>query len=733
LRRGLARLPGVARLGRRSFNALRLARHGMLLPRLKQEIAGRKELSWIANVFRRPEPPPPEPVVVAPSAGVHDPVREVASYRAMRQRIAAQRADRLGAVRVEPLALMQVAGSDLAAVAAGLRFAKSDAPVVSIVVPAYNNVALTLECLMALNRFTAADIPFEVIVADDCSTDRTAELIAAIEGVVHIRNERNLHFLRTCNAAARHARGEFLVFLNNDVQVTKGWLPPLLDVFRDERAAGAAGPRILYPGGHLQEAGVLVNPDATARMIGLDGDPNEPRYRFKRRVDYCSGACLMVPAARFRELGGFDEALAPAYCEDMDLCLRLRGLGLDVWYVPQSTVAHHLSRTTAQGGNDAKMRMIVANQQKVMESRQREIESLNDVRLFAFYLPQFHPIPENDRWWGAGFTEWTNVTRAVPQYDGHDQPKLPADLGFYDLRIASVMEQQAELARRYGISGFCFYYYWFAGHRLLETPIERMLSSGSPDFPFFLCWANENWTRRWDGQESEMLIAQEHSPEDDLAVIRDLMRYMRDPRYVRIGGKPLLLVYRVGLFPDFAATAARWRAACRAEGLGEIYLAAVESFSHSVDGGDMRVFGVDAAVQFPPHGHPPPWRPEGRRVRDDFQGRLYDYEGAALQFLDARFPAMPRFPGVIPAWDNTARRMSNAAIFDGAGPGAFQAWLEEAILQTREHNAPDERIVFINAWNEWAEGACLEPDRVHGHAWLEAVRNARDAQRLRRD
>src|SRR5215469_15448600 len=203
------------------------------------------------------------------------------------------------------------------------------------------------------------------------------------------------------------------------------------------------------------------------------------------------------------------------------------------------------------------------------------------VRAIAFYLPQYHPIPENDSWWGKGFTEWFNVTKAKPNFAGHEQPKLPADLGYYDLRLGSVMEAQAALAQRYGIYGFCYYYYWFGGKRLLEQPLEQMLATGKPDLPFCLAWANENWTRRWDGQDQEILVAQKHSRDDDLAVIADMMRYMRQAKYIRVNGRPLLIVYRPTVFPNIFDTTALWRAECRRQGLGEIYLAMVDSFGQT--------------------------------------------------------------------------------------------------------------------------------------------------------
>ena len=200
------------------------------------------------------------------------------------------------------------------------------------------------------------------------------------------------------------------------------------------------------------------------------------------------------------------------------------------------------------------------------------------MKLIAFYLPQFHPIPENDKWWGAGFTEWTNVRRSKPNFAGHVQPNLPTELGFYDLRDAEVMQKQAKLAREHGIFGFCYYYYWFNGKRLLETPVDRMLASGQPDFPFCLCWANENWTRRWDGQESEVLMHQEYSDAADEQFIRDILPFLRDRRYIRVNGKPLLMVYRVDKLPDAKQTAERWRRVATSNGLPGLHLTAVQSF-----------------------------------------------------------------------------------------------------------------------------------------------------------
>ncbi|HWA01170.1 MAG TPA: glycoside hydrolase family 99-like domain-containing protein [Caulobacterales bacterium] len=343
-------------------------------------------------------------------------------------------------------------------------------------------------------------------------------------------------------------------------------------------------------------------------------------------------------------------------------------------------------------------------------------------RIIAFYLPQFHPIPENDEWWGEGFTEWTNVLKATPQFVGHYQPRLPDELGFYDLRDPGVQARQAELAKLYGVHGFCFYFYWFAGKRLLERPTEAWLHNKQIDFPYCLCWANENWSRRWDGYDAEVLIAQDHSPDDDLAFIAHIAQYLRDPRYIRIDGRPLLLVYRPGLFPAPKDTAARWRAWCRDNGVGEIYLAYTQSFE-SVDPAE---YGFDAAIEFPPNNSSPRDITDTvQRINPDWSGTAYDYKTFVERSWDYQRRPYPFYRGVYPTWDNEARRIGRGVTFVGSTPALFRDWTRNAVRDAVLNNAdPDKRIVFCNAWNEWAEGAYLEPDRRYGYAWLQSARDA---------
>jgi lipopolysaccharide biosynthesis protein len=344
------------------------------------------------------------------------------------------------------------------------------------------------------------------------------------------------------------------------------------------------------------------------------------------------------------------------------------------------------------------------------------------VRSVAFYLPQFHPIPENDEWWGTGFTEWTNVARARPRFRGHEQPHLPADLGFYDLRLPEVRSAQAAMARAFGVDAFCYYHYWFEGRRLLERPFAEVLRSGEPDFPFLLCWANEPWSRAWDGAERRVLMPQRYSDEDDRRHIRSLFEAFADPRYVRVDGRPVFLVYRASLLPDPRRTTDTWRQAAARAGVGELFLARVESMRP--EHGDPRRLGFDAAVEFQPNwsvARAALWRKglrwAGSRLHlwpDKPRMFRFPYDDLVDRTLAQPAPAYPRFPCVTPRWDNSARRRRGAVVIEGATPARYEHWLRE----TARRNPSG--LVFVNAWNEWGEGAHLEPCQRWGTAWLEA-------------
>jgi len=349
-------------------------------------------------------------------------------------------------------------------------------------------------------------------------------------------------------------------------------------------------------------------------------------------------------------------------------------------------------------------------------------------RILAYYLPQFHADPVNDRAWGRGFTEWTNVTKALPRAAGHVQPRLPADLGFYDLSGKAAIAAQAALAKRAGIWGFCIHDYWFSGEKVLGAPLRVILDNPDLDLRFCLNWANENWTRRWDGSDHEVILAQKHAPQDAAAYIDAIAPALADPRYIRVDGRPLLMLYRPGSAPDPKGTVARWRARARELGLGDPYVVMPQGF----DDHDPRPYGMDAAAGFPPHhsGWPAPGaRMDRRRLRlldARSGGRAFSYDAMAAHAMANRPEGYRLLPGVCPSWDNEARKPGRADVFFGATPAKYGHWLRAAMRATQA--APEaERIVFVNAWNEWAEGAVLEPDRHYGHAWLAETRRALDA------
>jgi lipopolysaccharide biosynthesis protein len=358
-----------------------------------------------------------------------------------------------------------------------------------------------------------------------------------------------------------------------------------------------------------------------------------------------------------------------------------------------------------------------------------------DLRAIAFFLPQYHPVPENDLWWGKGFTEWTNVAKSTPCFPGHYQPHLPKDLGFYDLRLPEVREAQAKLASEYGVHGFCYYHYWFNGRRILERPVNEIVQSGSPNFPFCLCWANENWTRRWDGQDQEVLLRQEYHQEDDLQHIRSLIHVFKDPRYILVEGKPLFLVYKLSALPDAEKTLEIWRAEALRAGLKGLFICNVES--SRTEHGLASKKQIDAAVEFAPDWTllPPPLgrtRKEKLSQRLSNFGRLNcafrenyiaDYSQLVENMCNKPDVDYPRIPCVTPMWDNSARRKTNAMILRGSTPDLYRDWLRNRVQHVKQ-NPSCRNLIFINAWNEWAEGNHLEPCQKWGSAYLEVTKQA---------
>jgi hypothetical protein len=344
----------------------------------------------------------------------------------------------------------------------------------------------------------------------------------------------------------------------------------------------------------------------------------------------------------------------------------------------------------------------------------------------AFYLPQYHPIPENDEWWGKGFTEWTNVTKAKPLYRGHQQPDLPADLGFYDLRLPEARAAQADLARAHGIGAFCYYHYWFGdGRRILERPFDEVLSSGQPDFPFMLCWANQSWAGVWHGLDpGRVLIEQRYPGEDDhRAHFQMLCRAFRDRRYLRVEGRPVFMIYNPDEIPDLSATAALYRQMASAAGLPGLYLIA-ESRSPKWPAQSL---GFDAFVNVPRlrrRRESVPWY----RPISKIKGKLLDlakrptvipYATEASRMVSKR-ASDAAIPCVLPNWDNTPRAGYKGMVMQGSTPELFKEVFRAALARAHGRKSPD-NLVFIKSWNEWAEGNHLEPCLRFGRGYLDAL------------
>jgi len=344
-------------------------------------------------------------------------------------------------------------------------------------------------------------------------------------------------------------------------------------------------------------------------------------------------------------------------------------------------------------------------------------------RAIALYLPQFHPIPENDEWWGKGFTEWTNMAKAKPMFRGHYQPHTPADLGFYDLRVPETRIAQAEMAKEYGIEAFCYYHYWFAGKRMLERPFAEVLESGEPDFPFCLCWANETWTGIWHGAPNRVLIEQTYPGSDDYQKHFDfLLRAFTDRRYVTVDGKPLFLIYQPRAIPDVKKMTDMWRKRAEQAGLKGLYLVGVFYSLSSVP----QEYGLDGSLV----GHlPTRWISRRRPIQwltrklqlKMGKPAIYSYKKIMSELLRGQIPNDGKYPIVFPNWDNTPRSGGNGLVMHGSTPELFRIHVRHA-LQIVEKYPPEHKIIIVKSWNEWAEGNHLEPDLKFGRGYLKVLK-----------
>lgn len=360
-------------------------------------------------------------------------------------------------------------------------------------------------------------------------------------------------------------------------------------------------------------------------------------------------------------------------------------------------------------------------------------------RLIAYHLPQFHPVPENDEWWGKGFTEWTNVTKAKPMFRGHYQPRYPADLGYYDLRVPEVREAQAEMARNYGIEGFCYYHYWFGdGRRMLERPLNEIVASGSPDYPFCLCWANETWKGYAFSDTTRTLIEQRYPGKADIeAHFQCLLKAFSDDRYIKVDGKPLFQILTPLDMPNPLEMTDTLRELAHRSGLKGLFIVAgyraLYGWNAIKNGFDAVVSSTISRAFHPRNRFSLRWVINGALHHKPFADnkplqrlfkryyRVHDYRDYIANMRITEHYDHDYYPCVVPNWDNTPRSGVKGHVVYNATPELFKEHLNEAIEYVRDYQ-PEHRIVFIKSWNEWAEGNYLEPDKKDGMRFLEAVK-----------
>jgi GT2 family glycosyltransferase len=635
-----------------------------------------------------------------------DGVAEWADYEPTRAQIEQVRSLKRIQQHPKPIPIFSVGTRVLSEFAKDIKLpALTEAPEVSIIVPVFNHIALTLECLYSISLHTEPGISYEVLVADDASSDETMEVLKNVPNIVYLRNAANLGFLRNCNNALKSVSGNYVVFLNNDTQVTSGWLNYLHQTFFEKQNVGAVGPKFVYPNGLLQEAGGAFRHDAFSDMVGLNENASRARYNYTRRVDYVSGACLMAPKELIQELGGFSEDFLPCYCEDSDLCLRIREAGFEVYYNSKAVIIHHLSKTTANIDSDFKLRSISKNTVKLKQKWIDKLSELSTVKTIAFYMSNYYPSIINENFGGKGHSGWNYlVETSLNSTTDKKLIRLPSDLGFYDQRKLETLHEQASLAKRYGIEGFCFYTYVMNGEIVDNEPLSQMLLPGAPEISYCICLSDfsidfykKNLVGKFD----------ESNCRENFSLINT---HFNNVGYMKIADSPILLI-KIDLYGDDTKKFIHFlKEYLRSDGTGDVFIIIV----HSVPMGNTATIlldcDFDATLEFP-----------------EIPVKGSNYTNFVVKSATSELPAYPQFRCAYPGWGYTDADSCDSRSLWNPTPGAFQAWMESLIEDTRIQHFGEERLVFIHAWNDWVQGACLEPERNYGHSYLEALQNANDA------
>jgi lipopolysaccharide biosynthesis protein/GT2 family glycosyltransferase len=652
-------------------------------------------------------------------------------------------------------------------------------PLVSLIIPTRNGLALLQQCIDSILTKTSYT-NYEILVVDNGSDDiATLKYLKQIITDIRIRvvrDEGPFNYSALNNSAVRKCRGEVVGLINNDIEViSPDWLSEMVS-HSLRPGVGAVGARLWYPNNTLQHGGVILGIGSAAGH-SHKGLPSDRYGYFNRAVltqsySAVSAACLIIRKHIYEQVNGLNEANLSIAYNDVDFCIRVREAGYRNIWTPHAELYHHESATRGHEDTPEKKARL-ANEMSYLKTRWGDLllndpcyspnltlekedfsfawppriesnESFlipydsefqsnenfsnqkTDIKAITFYLPQFHTCKQNDEWWGKGFTEWTNTRQAKPHFVGHYQPREPHDdIGYYDLSETESMRKQANLARQHGIHGFCFYHYWFSGARILEKPVDLLLRNLDIDINFCLCWANENWTKTWDGLNTDILLEQKYLPEDPVNFIKDIRVYLKDFRYIRIDNKPVIIVYKSNDIPNATSVFSEWRKWWDENEGGDLLIWCVRTDPEDIGLRKLKS-NIDAVVEFPPAIFP--YNINSKRLPFATSGCFHDYQKMVFEISSntqlAATPTVDFYRSVMLGWDNSARRKNGWSSWVGFSLSSYYKWLCHTISYTRKAFPADRRFVFINAWNEWAEGTYLEPDKKYGYASINTTSRA---------
>jgi GT2 family glycosyltransferase len=604
-------------------------------------------------------------------------------------------------------------------------------PRLSVVIPTIGRSKVLLECLQSIAKSSQKiGLSFEIVLAIDSNANATEnDFISEVLNEFSCNSLRVLRhsnfvsgFSEQVNAGVELAIGLDILILNDDTIARENLLEELWDV--EWRTVDMIfSPLVLNLDGTIQEIGSTINPQGECEWIGNGQHLSWIENIEFLCVDFASAVCWLMNRNRFRETGGFSSFAGQNYYEDSKFALNPAN-GFRTYVITGAQVVHYLSQSSNPGE-----KMLVVNEvtRHLFREwwRKCEIPNPKKLKVMALYLPQFHSTDYNDLWWGVGYTEWSALGSWEQQIQEQPKRLVPSELGFYDLIDKTVLEKQSILASDYGVDAFVIMTYWFNGTKLLDKPLENFLVTDlQTDFCLF--WANESWSRKWDGQEEELLMKQTHNIEDSKSFISAHRQYLAHPRYVKIRGKKVIFIYRRELFANAKANLDAMRQEAIRLGLGELYFVAFESFEQSLKRDDPTLQGFDAAAEYPPHGVFP-----GKKYSNFeskvFTGRSHDYKDVENFYLGRQLPKFPLIRSVMVGFDNTSRMKNKAIIFQNSDYSSFLRWFRLASKNSMYFGDSTDNWVIVNAWNEWSESAVLEPSIATGRDYLAAVKIVKDS------